>query len=322
MRFPQSILGPIKEMWTTWLSVIVLVGGVYAVYDPLRKGIAGWLAAQIIAGPQAMPPSLKDLPSHLIAAAVLLVFLLIAGMGYMAVALYRDAVGRSQRDALLKTFQQSTEAANLICEQSFPGAAVPIKKVKNVLSFKEVFTFYENSDCHCRQEMALTADASDVHFYETAFGGDPMADSADYPDDIHLEVAPAANQSLTYLISANEPKAKKLVIFFLPFIPAGGSDQRSVTITYYWPGLMRKLFTEHKEEFIDKVSSVAPVPDIEYQFWIKPRLGDLVCRQIGTKLVGEKLEKIGPNSNGLIGWVYHATNVPLGHETKLMLELH
>lgn len=258
------------------------------------------------------------LPSHLIAAGVLFVFFLIAAASVMATALNRDAVGRSQRDALLQTFHQSTKAADLICEQLFPGTAVPIKKV---LSFKEVFTFYENGDCHCQQEMVLTADTSDVHFYEMSIAGEPEADPASYPSDIQLEVSPAANQGLTYLISANEPKKKKLVIFFLPFIRGGASDQRTVTATYYWRGLMRKLFTEREEEFADRVKSSAAVPDIQYQFWIKPGIGNLKCEQIGVKLPGEMLTENKPNLNGMRGWTYHATNVPPGHETRLRLGL-
>lgn len=319
MRFLQSILGPIKDTWKAWLAVIVVLGGIYAVYDPERKWIAQWLQRQIIAGGSPASASFKELPSHLIAMGVLLGLFLIVATGYMAVARYRDSVGRSQRDALLNTFHQSTKAADLICEQHFPGTAVPIKKV---ISFKEVFTFYENGDCYSQQEMTLTADTRDVHFYETAIAGAPEADPANYPEDIQLAVAPGANESLTYLISANEPKKKKLVIFFLPFIPAGAGDQRSLIITFYWPGLMRKLFTDREEEFVDEVVSVAPVPDVEYQFWIKPRQGDLVCTQTGKKIPGEKLQKLGRNANGMVGWCYHATNVPIGHETKLGLELH
>jgi hypothetical protein len=318
MQFMQSILGAIKGTWKIWLSVIAAFGIVWAVYDPGRKWIARWLEGQIIASGSVAPPSLKVLPSHIIAWGVLLGFFLVLVTGSMAVARYRDSVGRSQRDALLRTFRQSTNAADLICEQLFPGTAVPVKKV---LSFKEVFTFYENADCHCQLEMVLTADTSDVHFYEMEIRGEPEADSAGFPEDIQLEVTSAANQSLTYLISANEPKTKRVVIFFLPLIRAGASDQRSVTTTYYGPGLMRKLFTKREEKFVDSVKSSAPVPDIEYQFWIKPRMGDLVCTQIGKKVEGEQLDRLGRNPNGMVGWVYHATNVPLGHETKLKLEL-
>ena len=182
-RSLQSILGPLKDTWKGWLAVIVILGAIYAVYDPVQKRIADWLLAQIIAGVGAAPPSFRMLPSHLIAAGLLLGFFLVVGIGYMVLARYRDSVGRSQRDTLMNAFHQSTKAADLICEQLFPGTAVPVKKV---LSFKEVFTFYENGDCHCQQEMVLTADSSDVHFYEMAIAGEPEADPASFPEDIQL----------------------------------------------------------------------------------------------------------------------------------------
>ncbi len=318
MSFFGPILKVIKDTWKIWMAAILVLGGIYAVYDPERKWIESWLQDQIMPGGGKAGPSLKVLPSHLIAGGVLLGFFLIIVTGAMAVALRRGLNERLQRDALLQTFDQSTKASDLICEQLFPSAAVPIKKV---LSFKEVFTFYENGDCYCQQEWLLTSDTSDVHFYEMSIEGEDVAAPANYPKDIQLEVSPGAKQSLAYLISANEPRKKKLVIFFLPFIRGGSSDQRTVNATYYWRGLMRKLFTEREEEFNDQVKSSAPVPEIKYEFWIKPGMGNLTCKQIGGTVAGETLVEASPNLNGMKGWIYTAPNVPVGHETRLRLIL-
>lgn len=106
MQFLKSILGTIRKTWTSVLAILGSITLLCACYFPLGKGIAWWLQGQISAGAGSAHPSIKGLPSHLIAAGVLFCFFLIILTVYMAVAWHRDSAPRAERDVLLKTFRR------------------------------------------------------------------------------------------------------------------------------------------------------------------------------------------------------------------------
>jgi hypothetical protein len=61
---------------------------------------------------------------------------------------------------------------------------------------------------------------------------------------------------------------------------------------------------------------------MEFEFWIKPGIGEVRCENIGTKLPAGN-EKITEDSDNkeLKGLIYKAKNVPVGHVTLLKVTL-
>ena len=99
-------------------------------------------------------------------------------------------------------------------------------------------------------------------------------------------------------------------------------DKREVKTTLFWKGFMRKLTDTGEEEFNSQVKSVDPVEEIEYQFWVKPRMGKLECFHIGENLEsGAETLEPAEDEKGMKGWIYRARNVPGNHWTRLRLEL-
>jgi hypothetical protein len=144
----------------------------------------------------------------------------------------------------------------------------------------------------------------------------------DYPDGIDLKIhSKTEGKELTYLISKNEQRSKGIVMFFLPCIKAGGPDTRELEISFYWPGLFRRLLTIGEEPFNNQIKSVEDIPEVEYQFWIRPNLGTLHCMNVGENLgTGTETLTEAEDEKGMKGWIYHGTNLPSGHVTNLRLE--
>jgi hypothetical protein len=85
---------------------------------------------------------------------------------------------------------------------------------------------------------------------------------------------------------------------------------------------MRRLVTTGTEEFENRVKSVDPVPLIEYEFWVKPKMGQLLCTNLGGEM-DPGMETLSPISDqkAMQGWRYQGTNLPGNHVTLLKIEL-
>jgi hypothetical protein len=240
------------------------------------------------------------------------------------VVIFRQRTGSEKTAArgeiLLKTFRRTVQAAELIAKKLFPGTAQPLKKVTG---YREVFCLFDEGDCHYLEEVALCAKDRDIHFVEELIEADPEGDPVEFPDEIDLKVESGTrDKSIQYLITRNEPRSKRVLIFFLPLVKSGGQDPRQYRVTFYWRGLMRRLIVRGEEDFENQVKSVDPVPMVEYEFWVKPKLGRLTCVNIGPELDSraETLEEIG-DEKGMRGWKYQGRNLPGDHTTRLRLRL-
>lgn len=310
------------RFWKIYIGVLTVPYIFYRAAKLIGEPLGGWITGHFAV--QNGVASIDNFGKAALAYGSLIAIGLLVVAVASSAGLYRatrDAAEAEKTPILRKTFRRSTEAADLIAKKLFPGVAPRIKLVRRC---KQVYTIYKDGDCYVTEELVVAAKDKDIHFMEKIIDAEDEADPVEFPDEIDLKIdSKTPGRHVRYLISKNEPRSKGVVIFFLPRIKANEGDERELKISYHWKGFMRRLVTVGDEPFNMGIKSVEPIPSVEYQFWIKPKEGQLTCRHIGEALEeGKELLDEQPLDNkGMGGWVYTAKEVPIGHMTRLKLEL-
>ena len=330
MRLVKFLGNHFQQSWKLWAAAAGTVVLIISIYSPLAQWVGRWMLRQVVprAGTSLGSLTVKDSAPTLIAWGIITLSLVAVALCYTLYSLYQvrraERTGERRTGTLEKTFHRTQQAADKIWNRLFLGPSRPLKKV---IKLRQVWTIYENGDCNFVETLTLTTKDKDIHFMEKGIDAEEAAEPAEFPDDIDLKIQPGGNGEIAYLINNNDPWSKRFIVFFLPFINAGGRDEREVTTSYYWKGLFRGLLVKGEEPFTYQERSADPIPEVEYQFWIKPKMGSLNCRNTGVNLgkdaQGRDIERLDPSRNlmGMSGWTYSATDLPGNHTTRLLLEL-
>jgi cbb3-type cytochrome oxidase subunit 3 len=322
-EFPRFLGSHLRIYWGLWAGLLGFVYLIYKLNSPVSDLFRNWLIGH--ARPDKGSVFIDGWPPALLSAFCFAV-LTLAGLSIFTIVMAFRQGKKGGHDAararlLLKTFHRTVGASDLIAKKLFPLPARPIKKVTRC---KQVFSIFDEGDCHHVEELVLCAKDRDIHFIERRMEADPGGDSVEFTEEIDLKVeSGTVEKGIQYLISKNEPRSKSILVFFLPVVRSGGADQRLAKTSFYWSGLMRRLVEQGEEEFENQVKSVDAVPLVEYEFWVKPRLGRLRCTNLGPEVdavIEEKLEET-EDGKGMHGWRYTGKNLPGDHVTRLRLEL-
>ena len=316
-----------KRHVTTWWAlcgtVIAFIVGLFKIYSPLNEWSKQWLNKQVVSlNPNGYKIS-DAAPTEVAWFLVSLAFLLLA-LVYLVWFLWRSEKVAEQSDrkssSLEVTFKETMKTAGLIVEKI---SSTPMRTLKSVLDFHQTYTLYDNGDCYISETSLITSKEHDLHLMMKSIEPESVADPAHFPSDINLRIESGTpGKEVAYLISRNEPRDKRFVIFFLPAMQRGGNDQRETTVSFYWEGYLKKLVTEGEEEISYSVKSLDPVPTVEYVFWAKPKSGQLTCSNIGGYLTEEpEFEKLEDKATGMKGIAFRAKNVPGDYTVKLLLKI-
>jgi hypothetical protein len=317
----------LEVIWSNfkaWVLLAVSLAGtagvLYALYDPLDKHFEHWVHDH---GHVIDPKNLAVDDRVHIVLTVLTLVLIFELVGLISSSLALVAVNKKKAqtsDVLTRTFVKTVDAAALILKRMFPSAG---KTVKRVIFSKQVYTLYDNGDCYATETMILEAGTQNLHFMEKKIEGTADAEAAEFPADINLSIASqTAGKDVTYLITKNEPKEKNFIIFFLPVVIQGTIDRREIISTYHWKGLLKQMLVRRFEDFELTFESVSPIPEVEFEFWAKPGVGEIDCQIVGTRLPqGNETVMPGSDPRGLTGYIYKAQNVPVGHVIELRVTL-
>jgi hypothetical protein len=310
----------LRNWWDVYLWIIVTAGALFAIYDPLDKFLEKWVKKQ--AGLEQAHLGEDHVPALLSLVILIGVFCLVGAaiMLYRLARIHRNTARTARaKDLLFNTFLKTIDAADEISRGMFPSTG---QTVKHVVSCKQIYTLYDNGDCYFTEDLVVDAGTADVHFMEKTIGGEDEAAPAEYPADIGLKIASLTpGREVRYLITKNQPRFKSFAIFFLPVIPLGARDHRTIRTEYYWKGLLKGLAIR-PEPIELEVKTSAPPNLIEYEFWAKPGIGELHCENVGGK-PATGTDSMNPVSDGkgMKGWKYEAKKTPPGHVAKFKLEL-
>src|SRR5438034_5001553 len=144
-----------QKSWKIYAGILGVFFLFYRLSKPVGDSIAGLLKNHYIA--QGGSVSIDNFAQGVLAYSTLLATLLLFVAVTSSVWLYqakKDAAEAVKTPILKKTFERTTEAADLISKQLFPGVASPVKVVR---SCKQVYTVYDNGDCNFNEELTVAA---------------------------------------------------------------------------------------------------------------------------------------------------------------------
>jgi NADH:ubiquinone oxidoreductase subunit K len=251
----------------------------------------------------------------LVASTVAIAALLIRSEINLGVAL---KVKNERTTIAFKTLQGMMWAANRLRHQHFPSSA---KVKKCVRSVKAIFRIHKNFDTDVEQHWCIRAGEEAVNFWTVTVRSTSEADGAEYLDDINFKVKDASDNGVVYLPTENDPRTKKVVLYFLPQIEPG-KEERQITMTYSWPGLFNQLKNRSSEEFSWTTDSLSAIEKIEFLFYLEEKTGFF----LQVENIGPEYGKVVPQpiSDGdqWKGFSYVLENVPAGKcEVGLLLRL-
>jgi len=320
----------LKLVWKDFRDWVVAFGSLatvavllWGLYEPADKKFSAWVGEHV-----RLDQGKIAVDERVHAVLTLFVLVSIFLVGGVCFALWmlmrvrkRSAQTDKANDVLTHTFDGTIKAAARISREMFPNTE---KTVKKVISFKRVCTLFDDGNCLVVETLIVEAGKQNLHFVEKSIRAEEAAAAAPYPADIDLKMVSATpNTKVSYLITENKPKFKKFAIFFLPVIRHSLSDTREIHTSYYWKGLLKQMVAQGEEDFDLQVNSVDAVPAMEFQFWVKPKVGTVSCEILPTELppTKETLKQDSDRDKGFEGWVYKAEDVSVGHVTLLKLTL-
>lgn len=325
----MSLKEDLELFWKDFKLWVVFFGSLattalllWGLYDPVDKRFDTWVHAHARLDQGKL--AVDDRLHVVLTLAVLALVFVFVGVSFTSVMLVHVRKAAAQtaktRNVLKYTFDGTLEAAALISKQLFPQMSQPVKRV---IYSKQIYTLFDNGDCHCTDDLVVEAGTYDLHFMTRSVEAQPKADPAPFPADIKLSMqSRTAGSEVRYLLTRNTDREKQFTVFFLPVIKAGTTDRREIRMEYYWKGMMKQLLADRFEDCDLSFESADDIPELEFEFWAKPGIGVIDCEIISQRLAPgtEHLEKVS-DPKGLKGWRYRAKPVPKGHTPQLKLKL-
>lgn len=204
-------------------------------------------------------------------------------------------------------------AATARIRNQLAPAGTPIKSFEYVR-----ITYYIHADLSADviRAYGIRAPKEPLHFWTTGTRPTSHADPAEYLKDIAFEVKDEKGQDLPYLPIRNDPRAKDVVIYFLPKIEPGEAATRHVEMTFSWPRYLKQMEVDGYEDFAYTLESVDVIPTLEFSYFLEPGTAkNLVGEVMTPRQNGDTLDLAASTTYAGKKWTgfsYKVKNGPAG----------
>ncbi len=208
-----------------------------------------------------------------------------------------------------KTLQGMMGAASRIRDRQNPPQKVPQKSFKTI---RMVYLINKDFTTEVTREYEIEAVNETVHYWNLSNRPSEYADEVEYLDDINFKVKEASGGGeIAYLPTTNEPRDKRVTVYFLPRLEPGNPARR-VVCSFKWPRYLKKLGDTNEEEMSFDLSSVKEIETVQIEMYLEKGTGrNLECVVTGPDYDG-KVQKQKHPDLGWDGFVYVIKNAPSG----------
>jgi len=248
--------------------------------------------------------------------------LIAAGVCWYVLSRQSPAMGTA-----LRTLDLSVSSAYQIRKQLIPTSG---QQFNNFESVESRYLISKDFTATVTREYKIKAVDRAIYFWEINILAEHEAKAMEYLLDIDFKVKDTSvdgKSEVAYLPFVNQPRQKKIMIYFLPLLDPGELQPRTITIAYKWRGYFRHL--EQKGEEIQSFAIQArnSIPSMEFEVYLEPGTGNRLLCERASLLDGIQnaptTAKYKPNDNSpeWLGWKYKIKDAPPGdYALKLMLE--
>jgi len=311
----------IRSYWKELTGTVVAVLGLFAAITKLEK-LAGYLQGLVPiegvgTGSQITRGAATLLAGGLVLLISLIVLSVVLGWKFFRV---RNDQAVTDRLGLLSSAQKSaiTESRKLV-NRLYPTPAQPPHEL---VEYRVILHLENGGDGSYITRMQLRAfdPTKPLHFVKSSLRVEPEAPSAESLEEIGFSVKDLGASDVAHLLLENEPRFKRVAVFFLPSVAATEEQPRTIEVAWHWPGMYRRLFNSGFEEWKLKPSSSTPVGLLAFEIYWTHTVGEILCSYDGPAL-GVPVDQ-GPvdPQPGLKGWRFVAKNAPTDVEFVFKLE--
>lgn len=227
-------------------------------------------------------------------------------------------------EVALKTLDGMMDAAFKIRQQLIPRK----QPFSSFTLCKSQYLIDKDFSCEVVREFHLKATGTGINFFEVTIGAEEDAIPVEYLLDLNFQVKDLSQHGhfeLAYLPTANRPRDKRVIIYFLPFIDPVEQEPRKIKVSYKWPGYFLHLKNYSKEMlmFSFPLVDIKDIELLECEVYLQPGTGHkLLCTKQGATAGEQSLENLTLTLNGeqWHGWKYTIKQAVSG-EYALNLEL-
>jgi hypothetical protein len=209
-----------------------------------------------------------------------------------------------------KTLTGMMEAASLIRDKLHSVQATPRKSLKSV---KMTYLIHKDLMTEVTREYEVEAVSDSLHYWNGSNKPTGHADAVDYLSDIDFKVREGSGfGEIVYLPTRNDPRDKRVTYYFLPRIEPG-APARKLIISFKWPGYLRQMYVDGKEEISISLDSAASIPKVSVAVYLEPGLERNLTGTIsGPEYAGGKISYENHPDRRWPGFVYQVENTPPG----------
>lgn len=209
-----------------------------------------------------------------------------------------------------RTLTGMMEAASHIRDKLNPVQATPQKSLRTV---RMVYLIYKDLAVEVTREYEVAAVNDNLHYWNGSNKPTYHCDPVDYLSDIDFKVREGSGfGEIVYLPTRNEPRDKRITYYFLPRIEPG-SQPRKLIMSFRWPGYLRQMYVEGKEEIAISLDSAVGIEKVSIAVYLEPGLGRNLKGSIsGPEYDGGKITHMNHPDRGWPGFVYQVENTPPG----------
>ena len=316
---------PVRVILSVVLSIIG-IGSIVRNIDTLNGIFERCLAAGIIVEATSNGKNVVHSTRWLFTGTALLVAACAAfALLYLRAEVGRRGAIRTQDETstiAFKTLQGMMRASSRIRDQLFPTAQQPIK---SFAAIDNSYFIHKDFSGEVKRTSEIRAVKEPLHFYAVDVGVTSYADPVEYLDNIGFKVRDetgSEGREVVYLPTLNDPRKKKIMVYFLPRIEPTDPPRR-VTMSYHWPGMLNQLKKLGEEECNWTTNSSEEVPRVRIAIYTEPGIGgNLICELGGRRNGKQTLTQTTHQERGWPGWLYEIKDGPAGRTVyTLVLKL-
>ncbi|HWZ45214.1 MAG TPA: hypothetical protein VNW97_17205 [Candidatus Saccharimonadales bacterium] len=189
----------------------------------------------------------------------------------------------SSTRAVLKTLEGMISSVYQIHKQAMPLDGQHFNEFKSI---KSRYLIGKDFTATVTRVYQISALERGIHFWEVNIFAEPEAPAMDYLSDIDFnvkDISEHAKFEVAFLPFVNQPRQKKVMIYFLPILDPKEAQPRTISISYRWRGYFRCL--ERKLEEIQSFGMQArhDIGLMEFEVYLEPGTGkNLICSRAGS----------------------------------------
>jgi hypothetical protein len=186
---------------------------------------------------------------------------------------------------------------------------------KSICAVRMVYLIHKDFSTEVTREYEIRATTEPIHYWGLSNAPTADADPVEFLSDLKFAVTHTAGEGeVVYLPTLNEPRDKRVTVYFLPRIEPG-SPSRKFRLSFRWPGYNRSLKLRGEEDFSTRLSSANTISEVRIEVYLEDEsMGVLRGEMTGPIYSSDVITHCEHADLHWKGFIYKTCNIPEGNQ--------